>query len=55
MYSVNAGTVTRKILRDQGNFEPLDLIDCFLNGEMRAHKVKRGVNYMLQDHIKNYL
>lgn len=55
MYSVNAGTETCKILRDTKNFEPMDLIECFVQGEMHDHKVQRGINYMLQGPIKNYL
>lgn len=55
MYSVNSGTETRKILRDQKNFEPLDIIEKMIKGKFTDDKVTRGIEYMLQNNIKNYL
>ncbi len=54
IFSVNGGQETKKILRDPVNFEPIWLLDCFVEGKFQDFKVSRCLDYMLHNGMDNY-
>lgn len=54
MYSVNSGTETKKIKRDPKNFEPVDIIEHLVRGEIMCSTVNNGISYIMHE-ITNYL